>query len=427
MLYQSASVKTLNALKDHGGDDEKIGRRCPRPKVYSFKFAMFCTTAVYLTIGVMGFCYIFEQWSITDCIYFSVVTFSTVGYGDMSSTTDGGKLFNCAFVLMGHTILGIILGYIGLQMYMNKVEKLRKEQFGTASLDSPLSRGFSNSVVSDVSGSVWRENFFSKISKKISGIFNSFRTQLSGQSSSSTSSPEEKTTCGILKLITIRLLPIAIAFGLGAAVVRYMEEDWTWIDSLYWVTMTGTTVGYGDYSPKKFDSRLFSIFFIPVCVTLITIAIGKIATFFIDKEIEKFNAKLLRRDITLQDLEAMNTDGDGEVGKLEFIQYFLVTMKKVEPELLDQLHAQFQNLDEDGSGGLEIADLLLRKSRELSRQRVDIDGLNAGNAFPIPAVDVVHGGKTVRFEEGLQGKEERIKNFDSDRLHCEKMEEGKVS
>ena len=128
-------------------------------------------------------------------------------------------------------------------MYMNKVEKLRRENSATATLDSPLSRGFSNSVVSDVSGSVRRENFFRKISKKISGIFDSFRTQLSGQSNSSASSPEEKTTCGILTLITIRLLPIAIVFGLGAAVVRYMEEDWTWIDSLYWVTMTGTAVG----------------------------------------------------------------------------------------------------------------------------------------------------------------------------------------
>lgn len=47
-----------------------------------------------------------EGWSWLDSFYFSVITISTVGYGDFSPHTAAGKLFTSIYVLCG---LGIFV------------------------------------------------------------------------------------------------------------------------------------------------------------------------------------------------------------------------------------------------------------------------------------------------------------------------------
>jgi voltage-gated potassium channel Kch len=42
-----------------------------------------------------------EGWGIVDSLYFSVVTLSTVGYGDLSPGTTAGKLFTIFYILIG--------------------------------------------------------------------------------------------------------------------------------------------------------------------------------------------------------------------------------------------------------------------------------------------------------------------------------------
>src|SRR5918995_1358378 len=44
-----------------------------------------------------------------DALYFSVVTLTTVGYGDFAPETDVGKLFTAVYVLVG---IGILLTFI---------------------------------------------------------------------------------------------------------------------------------------------------------------------------------------------------------------------------------------------------------------------------------------------------------------------------
>lgn len=42
-----------------------------------------------------------EGWSWLDSIYFSVITISTVGYGDIAPRTDAGKIITICYVLCG--------------------------------------------------------------------------------------------------------------------------------------------------------------------------------------------------------------------------------------------------------------------------------------------------------------------------------------
>jgi hypothetical protein len=46
-------------------------------------------------------------------------------------------------------------------------------------------------------------------------------------------------------------------------------EDWGLLDSIYFITVTVSTVGYGDFYPTNDASRMFTIFYIIVGVAFI--------------------------------------------------------------------------------------------------------------------------------------------------------------
>lgn len=66
-----------------------------------------------LVLGMLGLGTIFyntiEGWSILDSLYFSVVTLTTVGFGDFAPQTDIGKIFTIGYVLVGIFLLLIFL------------------------------------------------------------------------------------------------------------------------------------------------------------------------------------------------------------------------------------------------------------------------------------------------------------------------------
>ena len=65
-------------------------------------------TGVILVIGTVTYHYL-EGWSWLDALYFSVITLTTIGYGDYSPQTTCGKVFTLVYIVVG---IGIILGFI---------------------------------------------------------------------------------------------------------------------------------------------------------------------------------------------------------------------------------------------------------------------------------------------------------------------------
>lgn len=63
---------------------------------------------IILLIGTSFYHYI-EGWRWIDSFYFSSVSLTTVGYGDLAPKTDIGKLFTVFYIFSG---VGVILGFI---------------------------------------------------------------------------------------------------------------------------------------------------------------------------------------------------------------------------------------------------------------------------------------------------------------------------
>ena len=64
-------------------------------------------TAV-IAIGTVAF-RLFEDWSWVDAFYFSVVTATTVGFGDLSPSTDASKLFSVLYIACSLSIITLFL------------------------------------------------------------------------------------------------------------------------------------------------------------------------------------------------------------------------------------------------------------------------------------------------------------------------------
>ncbi len=68
-----------------------------------------------LLIGTFGYVFI-EGWQILDAIYMTVITITTVGYGEVRTVSPAGRVFTLALICMGMGIIAYTLGMISQVM-----------------------------------------------------------------------------------------------------------------------------------------------------------------------------------------------------------------------------------------------------------------------------------------------------------------------
>ena len=63
-----------------------------------------------------------EDWSWVDSLYFSTVAVTTVGFGDLTPSTDASKLFTVLYILSG---ISIIMSYLNARLQRRR-ERYRR-------------------------------------------------------------------------------------------------------------------------------------------------------------------------------------------------------------------------------------------------------------------------------------------------------------
>lgn len=76
-------------------------------KDHEFRSLLFFVIIILL-IGTF-FYHRIEGWNWLDSFYFSSVTLTTVGYGDLAPHTDAGKIFTIIYIFSG---IGVIVGFL---------------------------------------------------------------------------------------------------------------------------------------------------------------------------------------------------------------------------------------------------------------------------------------------------------------------------
>ncbi len=85
-----------------------------------FIYVLYCAGALILLSSLaMGY---FEQKSFADALWWSIVTTTTVGYGDISPTTAAGRVIAIILMLFGIGMIGMLTGTI-TTYFTNKVEQ----------------------------------------------------------------------------------------------------------------------------------------------------------------------------------------------------------------------------------------------------------------------------------------------------------------
>jgi len=91
--------------------------------------ALLSLAGLVLTVGVIFYTRV-EHWTVLNAIYFCVVTLATVGYGDITPTTDLGKMFTIVYIIVGLAIIGGFFATLGRLIHPGRLlseEKARVE------------------------------------------------------------------------------------------------------------------------------------------------------------------------------------------------------------------------------------------------------------------------------------------------------------
>ena len=89
--------------------------RDPETKALPFVAALLVLTGTI-------FYWRFEDWTIIQALYFSVVTLTTVGFGDFTPTSAGTQIFTIIYILTGLGVLVALLSSVAQQYIAQKAE-----------------------------------------------------------------------------------------------------------------------------------------------------------------------------------------------------------------------------------------------------------------------------------------------------------------
>ena len=82
------------------------------------------SVSVILATGTT-FYTIVEDWTVIQALYFTVISLTTIGYGDLHPTTEFSRLFTIFFVLAG---VSTLLGFLNFILGRTVKEQVERKQ-----------------------------------------------------------------------------------------------------------------------------------------------------------------------------------------------------------------------------------------------------------------------------------------------------------
>eukprot|EP01039_Chlorochromonas_danica_P008141 gene8141-8981_t len=227
--------------------------------------------ATFFILATFFYCQ-YENWTVTDSVFFMIVTLSTVGYGQPAPSDDNSRLFTIFVIIIG--IFVIIVGvndiiHNNLTIVRNFLCKNNKQAVAAG--------------------------------MEVGDIYH-YRRQL-----------------------FYNFFIFSLWIVIGAAVVKH-NEDWSWTEGFYFIMETSSTVGYGDLHIKERSTKAFLCVYIIVSTIIIA---SMIKTFTLTLEENKQLRKAELRLTQLQSLDFL-ADETRSLNKHETIILLLTYLGQVD-------------------------------------------------------------------------------------------------
>jgi potassium channel subfamily K, other eukaryote len=249
----------------------------------------------YYAVAVVLFSYTTEDWPIVDSLYYASVIFTTIGFGDLSPTNTYSRIATLILAGYGIIVLGILLGLLGESL----LEAKQKEK---ESRRIELQKGMVQSL--------------GEGSERTHETASYQHSADAGPSSSSKNIFWSAMSRTVAVEGPIIALVIVGALGIGHV------EGWDLVQSLYWLGITGATIGFGDLSPTTKAARLACCLFLPLVVAVTGKLMGRVASAYLDRNRKQVESEFLSRTMTICDLEIMDADKDGTLSRAEVRRIF---------------------------------------------------------------------------------------------------------
>ena len=304
--------------------------------------------------------------NILNCVYFGMVTITTVGYGDMGPSSVPGRIFTSLYVMGGVGLIGVAIGIVGGYV-MEQQEKITKEMLKKAQELALNDQDSSSDSDDDEKGGAAKKAQLhmlamqKKFDKSPAGCLYRFGKKW-------------------LKIF----MPVIVVLGIGMAVMMTQEtgeflfvflvffvffllfklvcfcfcffsfshfsssnlnyfqdpqitlcegtpeEDttlclfanqtygMTFVNAIYWGVVSGTTVGYGDISPSNDGTKIFCMFFLVFAVITTANALGTVGDALMEGSDGQVMS-ILDKKLDAAFLMSIDMDGSGEVTEFEYL------------------------------------------------------------------------------------------------------------
>lgn len=312
---------------------------------------------LYVLLGILFYSFILDtKLTIAESVYFAVSIFTTVGYGDITpGKSTAGKIFTIFFALYGIIILGIFLGILG--DFAAETQHKAYKEVRNAATNKYLKLIKSKTGESPEDSEEEDEEEEEKDPNEKDKFYQWLRTYDQFAADIYAAVKDQKVLLVILLILSIPIVLI---------------EKWSLIDGLYWLAITGTTIGLGDLKPDGEFAKFYSIVFIPLAVALVGKFVGRVATKYVEKRNAKAEEEFLSQALDGSSLDKMDTDHDNKVSKAEFLVFMLKTLGKADKREMQKVLDIFDKLDKDGSGYLSREDIefIPKETANLQRKKV---------------------------------------------------------
>lgn len=98
------------------------------------------------------------------------------------------------------------------------------------------------------------------------------------------------------------IFAVFVMLGLGTILFSLLE-GWSLLDSFYFVAMTATTVGYGDFFPTHSISKLITVFYSLSIVPLVLYSFSMVARYQTDKVYQKIHRIEMKQQDQIEEHE----------------------------------------------------------------------------------------------------------------------------